>query len=125
VDITANKHVGTEQSLSDSELATETRLAPRPSRRRPRLASGAFWNATRSRSNLGAIVSSWPRKGSPNRLFLSNKRGEAAGHSDGPVGPLGFFGLAPAAFTGKVFTNAAASSSHALSALFVGTGGSI
>ena len=27
VDITANKHVGTEQSLSDSELATETRLA--------------------------------------------------------------------------------------------------
>ena len=30
-----------------------------------------------------------------------------------PVGPLGFFGLAPpAAFTGKVFTNATASSSH-------------
>jgi hypothetical protein len=44
---------------------------------------------------------------------------------DGPVGHLGLFGLAPAAFTGKVVTNATAWSSHALSASFVGTGGSI
>src|ERR1700678_342108 len=42
-----------------------------------------------------------------------------------PVGQLCLFGLAPGAFTAKVFTNATASSSHALSASFVGTGGSI
>jgi hypothetical protein len=42
-----------------------------------------------------------------------------------PVGQLCLFGLTPAAFTGKVFTNATASSSHALSASFVGIGGSI
>jgi hypothetical protein len=82
-------------------------------------------NATRSRSNHWAIVSSWPRKRSPNQGFFSPTRGERPGHIDGPVGPLGFFGLAQAAFIGKVFTNATASSSHALSALFVGTGGSI
>jgi hypothetical protein len=44
-------------------------------------------------------------------------------HMDSPVGHPGLFGLAPAAFTGKVFTNATASASHALSASSVGTGG--
>jgi hypothetical protein len=46
-------------------------------------------------------------------------------HMDSPVGHPGLFGLAPAPLTGKVFTNATASSSHALSTSFVGTGGSI
>ena len=59
-------------------------------------------------------------RGHRTKSFLANKRGQA-GHIDGPIDPLGFFGLAQAAFTGKVITNATASSSHALSALLVGT----
>jgi hypothetical protein len=86
-----------------------------------RMASSLIRSASsseRSPDVMGAQAVTEPR------LFLTNKRGEA-GHIDGPVEPLGFFGLAPAAFTGKLFTNATASSSHALSASFVGTGGSI
>ena len=51
--------------------------------------------------------------------------GKRLGQIDSPAGPLGFRRLAAAAFTGKLFTNATASSSHALSAPFIGTGGSI
>ena len=56
---------------------------------------------------------------------LSSPSSPVRPHMDGPVGHPGLFGLALAAFTGKVFTNATASLSHPLSALFVGTGGSI
>jgi hypothetical protein len=60
--------------------------------------------------------------------FELRDMGPKGGADKGPMPPVGqlcLFGLAPAAFTGKVFTNATASSSHALSASFVGTGGSI
>ena len=76
-----------------------------------------------SRCAVGAL---WVFISEASRPKISCKRGE--GDDKGPMPPVGqlcLFGLALAAFTGKVFTNATASSSHALSASFVGTGGSI
>ena len=54
-----------------------------------------------------------------------SRLGKRLDQIDSPRDPLGFRGLAAAAFTGKLFTNATASSSHALSLPLIGTGGSI
>jgi hypothetical protein len=130
VDIPANKHVAVTVRRRDRAVVEaianhdrdETRVATFS--QASEAGGWRLWNATRSRSNPWAMVSPWPRKRSPNQSFFSPTRGERPGHIDGPVGPPGFFSLVPAAFTGKVFTNATASSSHALSALFACAGGS-
>ena len=102
---------------------------------RPTAALRYDWNAQMSASFLfslqvlgirvrNAVINASKASGRV-RPIRTAGAGKRLGQIDSPVGPLGFRGLAAAAFTGKLFTNATASSSHALSAPFIGTGGSI